>query len=32
MKWHGYEPTLTVPSIDKFLAVVTADEFGCFFG
>ena len=23
---------LTVPSIDKFLAVVAADEYGCFFG
>jgi hypothetical protein len=32
LKWHGYEPALTVPTIDKFLAVVAADEYGCFFG
>lgn len=32
LKWHGYEPVPTVPTIEKFLAVVDADEYGCFFG
>lgn len=32
LKWHGYQPTLTVPTIEKFLEVVDADECGCFFG
>ena len=32
LKWHGYEPDLTVPSIEKFLEVVNADKHGCFFG
>lgn len=32
MKWHGYKPALTVPSIENFLAIVAADEYGCFFG
>jgi hypothetical protein len=32
LKWHGYKPDLTVPSIEKFFEVVTADEYGCFFG
>ena len=32
MKWHGYKPALTVPPIENFLAIVAADEYGCFFG
>lgn len=32
LKWHGYKPDLTVPSIENFLEVVNADEYGCFFG
>jgi hypothetical protein len=32
LKWHGYEPALTVKSINDFLAVVDADPYGCFFG
>jgi hypothetical protein len=32
LKWHGYEPTAAVPSIEQFLAVVDADPYGCFFG
>jgi hypothetical protein len=32
LKWHGYQPELTVSSIEKFVAVVLADEYACFFG
>ena len=32
LKWHSYEPNATVSTIDDFLAVVEADEFGCFYG
>lgn len=32
LKWHGYAPALTVPSIDEFFAIVDADRHGCFFG
>lgn len=32
LKWHGYEPNPTVPSIEEFLALVDADENHCFFG
>jgi len=32
LKWHGYEPVPTVPSIEKFLDVVDADSYACFFG
>jgi len=32
LKWHGYEPDLEVRSIERFLAVVDADEYGCFWG
>ena len=28
LKWHGYQPSLIVSSIDKFLQVVDADEYG----
>ncbi len=32
LKWHGYEPTLTVGSVEKFLEVVDADPHACFWG
>ena len=31
-KWHSYEPAPEVATIDKFLAVVQDDEYGCLFG
>jgi len=32
LKWYSYEPAPTVPSIEKFLVVVEADKYACFFG
>lgn len=32
LKWHGYPPEPEVDSIERFLAVVGADEQACFFG
>lgn len=32
LKWHGYEPDAIVDSVGRFLAVVEADEYGCFWG
>jgi len=32
LKWHRYEPGPEVSAIEKFLAVVKEDEYGCFFG
>jgi len=32
LKWHGYEPSPVVDSIEKFLADVDKDEYGCFWG
>ena len=32
LKWHGYEPTPVVRSLEAFLAVVGRDEYCCFFG
>ena len=32
LKWHGYEPTPEVPSLEVFLAMVGRDEYCCFFG
>jgi hypothetical protein len=32
LKWHGYEPVPTVPTIEEFLSVVNQDEYSCFFG
>lgn len=29
---HRYVPAATVSSIEQFLAVVKADQYGCFFG
>jgi hypothetical protein len=32
LKWHGYEPKQEANSIEDFLEVVEADEYGCFYG
>ena len=32
LKWHGYEPTPEVRSLEAFLHVVDRDEYCCFFG
>ena len=32
LKWHGYEPAPTASSIDEFVTIVDADQYGCFFG
>ncbi|EAT16848.1 DUF3024 domain-containing protein [Desulfuromonas acetoxidans] len=32
LKWHRYEPTPEVKTIEVFLAVLEKDEYGCFWG
>ena len=32
MKWHRYDPLPEVKTLDKFIDVVEADEYGCFYG
>jgi hypothetical protein len=32
LKWHGYEPCPTVPSLGAFFALITEDEHCCFWG
>jgi hypothetical protein len=32
MKWHGYETSPTLVSVEQFLEIVQTDEYGCFFG
>jgi hypothetical protein len=32
LKWHGYEPTPEVHTLEAFLHVVDRDEYCCFFG
>ena len=32
LKWHGYEPNLSVASLEEFLQVVDDDAYCCFFG
>ncbi|WP_275286178.1 DUF3024 domain-containing protein [Halomonas elongata] len=32
LKWHRYEPTPVVMSVEAFLALVEQDEYACFFG
>ncbi|RPJ60290.1 MAG: DUF3024 domain-containing protein [Acidobacteria bacterium] len=32
LKWHRYETSAKVSSIEKFLSIVDEDEYGCFFG
>ena len=32
LKWHSYQPDAEVKSLEEFVAVVEADEYGCFYG
>lgn len=32
LKWHGYEPSPEVKTLEAFLNVVDRDEYCCFFG
>ena len=32
LKWHCYEPSPEVKTLDLFIVVVEKDEYGCFFG
>lgn len=32
LKWHRYEPVPEVASLEEFLAVLDADDYGCFWG
>lgn len=32
LKWHGYDPAPSVKSFEEFLAIVSEDALGCFFG
>jgi len=32
LKWHGYEPALTVTTFEEFLSLVAEDKHACFFG
>jgi hypothetical protein len=32
MKWHSYQPTPDVATIDEFVALVSEDRNSCFFG
>jgi hypothetical protein len=32
LKWHSYEPTPEVPSIEAFVLLVSEDRHACFFG
>jgi hypothetical protein len=32
LKWHRYDPTPQVGSIEQFLAAVDEDKYSCFFG
>lgn len=32
LKWHGYQPTPEVKTLEAFLKVVERDEHGCFWG
>jgi hypothetical protein len=32
LKWHSYQPSPEVASVEEFLDVVQHDEYGCFFG
>ncbi len=32
LRWHSYEPSAEVQTLDDFLKVVDRDEYGCFFG
>ncbi len=32
LKWHSYQPSPNVASVEEFLNIVDRDEYGCFFG
>jgi hypothetical protein len=32
LKWHRYEPTPVVDSLQEFLSIMDRDEYACFFG
>jgi hypothetical protein len=32
LKWHSFEPSPEVESIEDFLALVQTDQYACFFG
>jgi hypothetical protein len=32
MKWHSYQPTPDVATVDEFVALVNEDRNSCFFG
>jgi hypothetical protein len=32
LKWHRYQPSPEVASVEEFLDIVQDDEYGCFFG
>ncbi len=32
LKWHVYQPMSEVSALAQFVAIVDADEYGCFFG
>jgi len=32
LKWHRYEPTPEVNSLDEFLKIIEEDAYGCFYG
>ena len=32
LKWHRYDPGLSVPSLEEVLAIINQDEYGCFYG
>ena len=32
LKWHSYQPSPQVASVEEFLNIVDRDEYGCFFG
>jgi hypothetical protein len=32
LKWHSYQPSPEVGSVEEFLDIVDNDEYGCFFG
>jgi Protein of unknown function (DUF3024) len=32
LKWHSYQPSPNVASVEEFLDIVDRDEYSCFFG
>lgn len=31
-KWESYQPAPSAPNLEKCLAIIEADQYGCFFG